>query len=204
MKSLKDEKNHQKFRLSQYKKGVQIQRSYQTKLLGFAEKRQADLNKNLQKNRDVYETVIDDVEKLRDEYEKEIKELQSANGCEGLDNEVCNYIDQYYQAEKKLRDEYLGKEKTEFVWPIAPEAGIGAYFKDPLYHKALGAPHYAIDIRAHQGTDIIAPASGYVIYLNSPRRGNYSYLAIKHPDGFITVYGHLSEVFVDRFDFVEK
>jgi murein DD-endopeptidase MepM/ murein hydrolase activator NlpD len=40
--------------------------------------------------------------------------------------------------------------------------------------------------------------------MNKPTGPDYSYLAIKHYEGYVTVYGHLSEILVDEYQFVEK
>ncbi|MDD5213587.1 MAG: peptidoglycan DD-metalloendopeptidase family protein [Candidatus Gracilibacteria bacterium] len=99
----------------------------------------------------------------------------------------------------------LEKDKSgnSFSWPIAPTKGISAFFHDPEYFKALGSEHEAIDIRAPQGTDIVAPADGYVVYINPPVDGGYAYVALKHADGFLTVYGHISETDVKKYDFIK-
>jgi murein DD-endopeptidase MepM/ murein hydrolase activator NlpD len=68
----------------------------------------------------------------------------------------------------------------------------------------LGTQHDAIDIPVDQGTDIIAPMDGYVQYILPPVSGGYSYMAIKHPNGYVTVYGHLSEVLVYPYQFITK
>lgn len=45
---------------------------------------------------------------------------------------------------------------------------------------------------------------GYVYYILPPTDNGYSYLALKHRDGFVTVYGHLSEVTIEPYQFVKK
>lgn len=204
VKLLKDEKTHHKFRLSHYKKSEEVQVAYKNRLLDYAKSHQANLSLNYEKNRALDEKVLVEVEELREEYEKRIESFKSLNDCDTITSEVCGYIDKYYEAEKRLRDEYLGRESVQFIWPVKHIPGLSAYYRDVEYRRALNATHYGIDVPVPQGTDIMAPASGYVLYLNAPREGNYGYLAIKHPDGFITVYGHLSEVMVGRFEFVEQ
>ncbi len=54
-----------------------------------------------------------------------------------------------------------------------------------------------------QGSDITAPAPGYVYFIHQPTPGGYGYIALKHANGYVTVYGHISEVLVNKFDFVD-
>ncbi len=99
----------------------------------------------------------------------------------------------------------LEKDKSgnSFVWPIAPTKWISAFYHDPDYFRALWSEHEAIDIRAPQGTDIVAPADGYVVYVNPPVDNWYSYVALKHADWFVTVYGHISDTSVKKYDFIK-
>ncbi|MDP2090291.1 MAG: peptidoglycan DD-metalloendopeptidase family protein [Candidatus Gracilibacteria bacterium] len=118
-------------------------------------------------------------------------------------NEKCLDINKLIYSESKLQSS--DEEKINiFDWPIEPSKGISAYFRDASYKKILGSEHDAIDIVANQSTPIKAPADGYVIYIEKPLTNDYSYVAIKHYNGYITVYGHLNEVNVEQFDFVKK
>ena len=87
-------------------------------------------------------------------------------------------------------DEGVIREHT-FTWPVPPRA-ITAYFHDPTYPKKWGV-HQAIDIRAGQYTEIVAPANGYVFQTKDNGMG-YSYIILAHKGKFVTVYGHISEI----------
>jgi len=78
-------------------------------------------------------------------------------------------------------------------WPVSPSRGISAYFHDESYRRAMGIPHEAIDIRALQGTPIHAPADG-VVYKTRDNGYGYSYIILAHAGGFMTLYGHVSEI----------
>jgi murein DD-endopeptidase MepM/ murein hydrolase activator NlpD len=116
----------------------------------------------------------------------------------------CARIRQFFLNEKELANAEI-KEGTPNVldWPVK-EKRITAYFHDAEYYQVLRSHHDAIDIATPQGTDISAPADGYVFYVLEPKPGGYSYLAIKHKNGFVTVYGHLSEIKVAKYDFLKK
>ncbi|MDD2907570.1 MAG: peptidoglycan DD-metalloendopeptidase family protein [Candidatus Gracilibacteria bacterium] len=89
-------------------------------------------------------------------------------------------------------------------WPVNPIQGLSTYYHDEEYKELFGAEHNAIDIKVPQGTSIESPMDGYVVYLNPPTTQDYSYLAVKHADGYLTVYGHLSEILVEQYEYVEK
>ncbi len=78
-------------------------------------------------------------------------------------------------------------------WPVSPYRGISAYFHDKSYFKIFGMQHNAIDIPTYQGTPIKAPAPG-VVYKAKDNGYGYSYIILAHANGFMTVYGHVSEI----------
>ncbi len=113
----------------------------------------------------------------------------------------CLDLNKMIYAESKLRS-FTKPYPNIFSWPVYPAYWISAYYKDPSYRKEFWEDHYWIDIVAKQWTKIEAPADWYVIALREPKPWNYSFLALKHPDWFVTVYGHLSKIFVKKYDFV--
>lgn len=116
---------------------------------------------------------------------------------------TCADIKKYYQAEKNLRDVSIDtSSENRFTWP-AQSTKISTYFRDSQYYSSLGSEHDAIDIVVPQGTDIIAPAAGYVYYTHPPTPNGYAYIALKHADGYVTVYGHVSEILVDKFEYIK-
>jgi murein DD-endopeptidase MepM/ murein hydrolase activator NlpD len=69
------------------------------------------------------------------------------------------------------------------------------YRSDPITgEKRL---HKGMDFRAKYGVDVFASASGTVIFAGVS--GGYGNLIqIKHPNDYITFYGHLSQIFVHQ------
>lgn len=118
-------------------------------------------------------------------------------------------------AEKQIRAKLAEQEEREmlekleregsilFSWPT-PKDTVVCNFHDPEYpfRKWLGE-HSGIDIRAEQGTAIRAAAAGYVAKAKNAGMG-YSYVMLIHNDGFATVYGHLSEIFVQEDTYVRR
>jgi murein DD-endopeptidase MepM/ murein hydrolase activator NlpD len=115
----------------------------------------------------------------------------------------CESLAVSFEREKQLR------QYTQSTVPLNPLAWpvdgtyISSYFQDADYYASVGSSHEGIDIPVPQSTEIKAPMAGYVYFINEPTQNGYGYMAIKHPNGFMTVYGHISEVLVDKFAFVE-
>lgn len=115
----------------------------------------------------------------------------------------CSDLQKFYASEKQLIDYPIDEDlRNPLIWPVAATR-LSTYFHDEWYYKALGSEHEAIDIPMPQSSDIIAPTAGYVYFINPPTKGGYGYMALKHANGFVSVYGHISEVLVNKFDFVQ-
>lgn len=114
------------------------------------------------------------------------------------------------QAEREIRKriaEQQGKDALKFIdkgliWPIAKNI-ITAYFHDPDYPYRHIFEHPGIDVRAKQGTPIMAAASGYIAKAKDAGYG-YSYIMIVHGDGLSTVYGHVSRIDVQADEFIAQ
>ncbi|MCM8797290.1 MAG: M23 family metallopeptidase [Candidatus Omnitrophica bacterium] len=63
--------------------------------------------------------------------------------------------------------------------------------------------HQGIDLFAEVGTPVLAARSGKVVAATQSK-GMGKYVIIKHADNMVTVYGHLSSLFVKNNDFVRQ
>ena len=138
-----------------------------------------------------FQALLAEVVKEKQEIENEIIQLES---------DVRRKIAQ----EKEQKAELMEKEGIIiFSWPV-PLEGITSEFHDPDYpYRHWIGEHSGIDLRAPQGTAIRAPASGYVARAKHGGLG-YSYIMIIHNESFSTVYGHVSEIFVEEDEYIKR
>jgi murein DD-endopeptidase MepM/ murein hydrolase activator NlpD len=85
------------------------------------------------------------------------------------------------------------KGTGRFVWPTSGRITQG--FKN--YHRAL-------DIAGWTGAEVKASDSGYVVESGWSNEGYGNYIVIDHRNGFQTLYGHLSRIFVTAGNSVGK
>lgn len=96
-------------------------------------------------------------------------------------------------------------EETPSILPVEVEhptisSGFG-WRKNPFTNKREF--HAGIDVIGRTGTRVIAPASGVVIQRGHDRwLGNY--LVLQHKSSLKTLYGHLSEISVNKGDSVVR
>ncbi len=144
------------------------------------------------------------------QYIVSIETLLEKNGCNkgkktGKDIEKCSNILSFYRNERALKEIDVATWSTNIMsWPIRTPKSISAFFKDTSYFRAVWSQHDAMDIPASQWSEVLATMDGYVHYILPPVSGGYSYLVLKHPGGYMTVYGHLSEISVFPYQFVKK
>ncbi|MBI3572832.1 MAG: peptidoglycan DD-metalloendopeptidase family protein [Candidatus Kerfeldbacteria bacterium] len=82
-----------------------------------------------------------------------------------------------------------------FIWPTANHK-INQYFR--------GRIHTGIDIEGDYSSPIYAAASGTVVYAAYDRSGYGLHIIISHGDGYDTLYGHASKIFVGVGDHVKQ
>lgn len=84
--------------------------------------------------------------------------------------------------------EIIASGKGKFAWPVRGEiiSDFGV--------KGTGQRNDGLDIRAAQGTPVLSAADGKVAYAGNqvPSFGNL--VLVKHADGWVTAYAHLSSI----------
>ncbi len=97
---------------------------------------------------------------------------------------------------------------TTYVAPVAPSYSAPGNFGWPTAASAISQGfwwgHRALDIAAAIGVPIYASESGYVNYAGWNNTGYGNMLLLSHGGGFETLYGHLSEWYVDPGQYVTK
>ncbi len=98
-----------------------------------------------------------------------------------------------------------GSLKKQFLKSPLPFGRVTSRFSLSRWHPILRIrrPHYGIDYKAPYGTPAYAVASGRVIFAGW--NGGYGKLVrIKHKNGYITGYGHLSKIVTRRGRWVKQ
>jgi septal ring factor EnvC (AmiA/AmiB activator) len=141
--------------------------------------------------------VLGEIRNRRDFYNKRIEELQQRQNK--LKNVVIEL--QKEQTMTKARLERLthefAREKGKIPWPVDSRKILrpfGRWREGEIVHKNDG-----IDIEVAEGAEVRAVAPGDVIFAR-PYRGMGKVVIIRHNESFITLYGSLVEVNVERGD----
>lgn len=196
------------------RKVLNDKKEFKERLLTVSKGKQALYENFIQDKIDIEKTVKLQAFKEKIRFEKVQKDILEKYNCEFVDlsiaeNQTINLTEKCSELNKVLYAEQRLQKTTSYTsnfldWPVSPKLGISSFYRWENYTQLFWSEHDAIDIVANQWTIITAPADGYVLYLNEPKVWEYSFLALKHADGYVTVYGHLSEINVQPFDFVRK
>jgi len=187
--------------------------------------------RNLSAHKQAKENIIKATQGKQEEYEKLWREsrknmLQSNEDIKNLEEDMENIRSKLQSLESQKREIFiestLSEEDSEnsenfeigkvfqshdeeelLSWPVSPENGITAYYKDESYEEAFGIEHDAIDIRCSQGTPIKSPLLGFV-YKTVDNGMGYSYIILVHRNNISTVYGHISKILVKEGETVHE
>lgn len=75
------------------------------------------------------------------------------------------------------------------------------YRNDPFTGKK--AFHHGVDVAGKKDSNVIAVASGIVVWVGE-KSGYGKLVEVKHPDGYVTRYGHNSKILVSEGDLVTQ
>jgi murein DD-endopeptidase MepM/ murein hydrolase activator NlpD len=85
-----------------------------------------------------------------------------------------------------------------FLWPVQGQV-VGRY--GPV---AGGTQNDGLNIKAAEGTPVLAADSGTVAYVGNELRGYGNLILIKHADGWMTAYAHNAQILVTRGQKVQR
>jgi len=99
-----------------------------------------------------------------------------------------------------------GMDKQYFICPIEYKSDIiirNDNRGDGLFASSRSGKriHKGLDLLAYVGTPVFAAKSGKVISATQ-NKGMGKYVIIRHRDNMITIYGHLSDIFVRKNDYL--
>lgn len=182
------------------------------------ETQQSDLESKKVKLVSLQDALIKEQENFEEQENLKISLLNKTRGAEKkFQSMLADIRAEYNQANAEIASletevrKKLALQKKEFslngnvsmIWPV-PSRIITASFHDPDYPmKRWLGEHPAIDIRAKQGTSVLAAEGGYVARAKDAGMG-YSYIMIIHSDEISTVYGHLSKIKVQEDTYVTQ
>jgi murein DD-endopeptidase MepM/ murein hydrolase activator NlpD len=120
-----------------------------------------------------------------------------------LQKRLSNFYDNdpaynlWYQ--KRINDQF---NAFPLAWPITPSRGISAGFRDLAYKRYFGFEHNGLDLRTDKSYPVFAISSGEVTKIS--RSCTFTYVQIKHDNGFESLYGHVLRFQVKKGDRVNK
>lgn len=82
------------------------------------------------------------------------------------------------------------------TWLLGQAYGntTGAFARRREWYRAGQGIHFGIDFSARCGTPIVAIGDGVVLKVDAPEHGSAPHnLLIAHPNGYVSLYGHLLE-----------
>lgn len=159
-------------------------------------------------------------EELKAVFEDEAEEsseqiIPAASGDrENIGDEACaaedGLVEAFLQKQAELTDKEIpAKVRTdmpdipfEYVCPVSgiKSSGFG-YRLHPIFNELRF--HYGTDFAAEDGQEVLAFADGEV-YAAGETEGYGNYLIIKHPEGYSTLYAHLSKYHIHEGDKVSR
>lgn len=195
--------------LDRQKTNLLSQKTERTKLLEVTKGQEVLFQKYIESQEKAVQEVEHAWQNASDDYNNSLETILQKNGCDvrvqtGTISEKCMMMQAFYRNERALKSiDVLTGTTNVMQWPVISNK-ITTFFRDSSYYNSLGSQHDAIDIAVNQWSDVYAALDGYVYYILPPVEWGYSYLALRHPDGYVTVYGHLSEISVLPHQFVTK
>ncbi len=203
--------------LLQKKIGLESQKAEKEKILEVTQGKEELYAEYVRGQQEAQKQIESYWQEATENYQQSLNDFLKAYGCdETISNRKlsqaekdalspkCKQVYAFFENEISLQEsQYQEGTANIFTWPITTRR-VSAFFRDPGYFAYLGSHHDAVDLPTPQGSPVYAPADGYVYYILPPTPRGYSYMAIKHKNGFVSVYGHLSKIEIEPYQFVRQ
>ena len=136
------------------------------------------------------------------------------------------WLNELKTLEKQLNDEIFKLEEDlrkslrpaalpagEFMWPVRGSLitqGYGcltssfaarSYARCQTNSGKTGGFHNGVDMASPLGTPVLSAESGSVVAMSSSRYGYGTWVAVKHGNGLVSLYAHLSKITVSNGQF---
>lgn len=180
----KDDQEEKKIELQVQQQSLQGETDYKQNLLS-----------QVQEDESKFQQLVKDVRAEQDQYNAEISDLEKSARATLDKLNRDNGTDTNGQKDTLPSD-------FDPIWTVT--GPVTTLFHDPNYIFRSYFEHDAIDISAPQGTPIKAADSGVVAIVKFDGSTNYAYVMIVHARNFATVYGHVSAVYVEPDQVVQK
>ncbi len=187
--------------LAQEKDQLELQKESKEKLLQITFGREEIYTQLLEQTLKEQEQLINEIKNLSNAVNFIDRKIQEGSDFDPEDYQMI--LDYKTQVLYDFQLKNLGLDSGDFVWPVDPDRGISAYFRDPSYVGVFGVQHNAVDIPEYQGSPVRAAADG-VVYTARDNGYGYSYVIIAHAGGLLTVYGHMSNILVEEAQTIAK
>lgn len=173
-----------------------------------------DYQSVLEKNKKAYSSLDTEKNKLQGELDNKSKQIQfldqTLQGLEDLigvkPQEDALVTDRVKLAQLTTLEKQIMLEDIPNGRPVKKFQGVSSRFGWRV-HPVTGKKefHRGIDYRGKKGDGVIATASGTVEYAGFHKRSGYGKLIIiSHANGFKTLYGHMSKLYVRTGQVVKK
>lgn len=203
-RSYYDRLTQKKTELNELQTKLQTELAEQRDLAGEKENEQESLQtkqanrekviKRITQNKTLLSKAIDEKRRNYEAIEKLIAQLEQQKPEQNL-----SAADQTRW--EKLSGDFH-KNKGKLNWPVSGKMihGFGKY-KNPVLKTVLN--NTGIDIRAEKGSEIRCVFPG-IVSLITYMSGFGNTVIVDHKDGYYTVYTHMDEVLVSKFQFIES
>jgi murein DD-endopeptidase MepM/ murein hydrolase activator NlpD len=174
---------------------VQKNKDLQSLMTGLAQNMQA-----LENDKQDKADMLSETQNSQAKYSSLVSQLKQQQ--DQANNEIVSLEKSVREKLAAMKDSGVEVRDNGMIWPV-PKNNINTYFHDPDYPFRYLFEHPGWDIRAAQGTAIVAAESGYVAHAQMNGTA-YAYIMIIHADGLSTVYGHVSKIFVKEDEYVSQ